>query len=115
MITTLIQRGHSTPWPVAPHIGHTGGVHGAGQGQSWEWGRSAEQRPRWPAKAGVRLMSEEFIRRFMQRVVRVQILQCPACGHWRLVVMQVLAGVRQRPVSSEAVCGPSTCHTNKLL
>ena len=39
---------------------------------------------------------------FMQRVAQAQIRQCPACGHGRLVVAQVLAGARQLPVPGQA-------------
>lgn len=47
----------------------------------------------------------------MQRVARVQIRQCPACGHGRLVVVQVLAGARQLPVPGQEGDEPANCHT----
>ena len=56
-------------------------------------------------------VATECAQAFMQRVAQAQIRQCPACGHGRLVVVQVLLGARQLPVPGQAGCGPSTCHT----
>lgn len=56
-------------------------------------------------------LATECAQAFMQRVARVQIRQCPACGHGRLDVVQVLAGARQLPVPGQAGYGSSTCHT----